>query len=145
MPSWTTCASKFPPTSSGLPSWSLWSGSAPASTPPLKVGFNKAFGYYISISRAKADQAPDDYIRKQTLTNEERYITPELKERGSSGLQLRVRNQHPGIRHLQPAAGAGGGPCGADPQSCRRRRRRRCALRSGGSGHLSGLLLPRDG
>jgi DNA mismatch repair protein MutS len=47
----------------------------------LKVGFNKAFGYYISISRARADQAPSDYIRKQTLTNEERYITPELKER----------------------------------------------------------------
>ncbi|NJK41085.1 MAG: DNA mismatch repair protein MutS [Acaryochloridaceae cyanobacterium SU_2_1] len=47
----------------------------------LKVGFNKASGYYISISRAKAEQAPSDYIRKQTLTNEERYITPELKER----------------------------------------------------------------
>ncbi|MBW4551362.1 MAG: DNA mismatch repair protein MutS [Aphanocapsa sp. GSE-SYN-MK-11-07L] len=46
----------------------------------LKVGFNKAFGYYISISRLKSDQAPADYIRKQTLTNEERYITPELKE-----------------------------------------------------------------
>ncbi len=49
--------------------------------PTLKVGFNKAFGYYISISRGKAELAPDDYIRKQTLTNEERYITPELKER----------------------------------------------------------------
>ncbi len=49
----------------------------------LKVGFNKAFGYYISISRGKAHQAPDDYIRKQTLTNEERYITPDLKERES--------------------------------------------------------------
>ncbi|MGB3534906.1 MAG: DNA mismatch repair protein MutS [Microcoleaceae cyanobacterium] len=49
--------------------------------PTLKVGFNKAFGYYISITRAKSDLAPDDYIRKQTLTNEERYITPELKER----------------------------------------------------------------
>jgi DNA mismatch repair protein MutS len=47
----------------------------------LKVGFNKTFGYYISISRMKADLVPDDYIRKQTLTNEERYITPELKER----------------------------------------------------------------
>jgi DNA mismatch repair protein MutS len=47
----------------------------------LKVGFNKAFGYYISISRAKTNSAPKDYIRKQTLTNEERYITPELKER----------------------------------------------------------------
>lgn len=47
----------------------------------LKVGFNKAFGYYISISRGKSNQAPKDYIRKQTLTNEERYITPDLKER----------------------------------------------------------------
>ncbi|MCG9891996.1 MAG: DNA mismatch repair protein MutS [Thermosynechococcaceae cyanobacterium MS004] len=47
----------------------------------LKVGFTKAFGYYLSISRAKSIQAPADYIRKQTLTNEERYITPELKER----------------------------------------------------------------
>jgi DNA mismatch repair protein MutS len=47
----------------------------------LKVGFNKAFGYYISISRGKSNQAPSDYIRKQTLTNEERYITPDLKER----------------------------------------------------------------
>jgi len=45
----------------------------------LKVGFNKAFGYYISISRAKTNQAPKHYTRKQTLTNEERYITPELK------------------------------------------------------------------
>jgi DNA mismatch repair protein MutS len=46
----------------------------------LKVGYNKAFGYYLSVSRAKADQVPSEYIRKQTLTNEERYITPELKE-----------------------------------------------------------------
>jgi DNA mismatch repair protein MutS len=47
----------------------------------LKVGFNKTFGYYISISRGKANQAPQDYIRKQTLTNEERYVTQELKDR----------------------------------------------------------------
>ena len=47
----------------------------------LKVGFNKTFGYYIGVSRSKQDQVPDDYIRKQTLTNEERYITAELKER----------------------------------------------------------------
>ncbi|MGB3767533.1 MAG: DNA mismatch repair protein MutS, partial [Phormidesmis sp.] len=46
----------------------------------LKVGYTKAFGYYISISRSKSDQAPTDYVRKQTLTNEERYITPELKD-----------------------------------------------------------------
>ncbi|MEN9277552.1 MAG: DNA mismatch repair protein MutS, partial [Thermostichus sp. DG_1_5_bins_95] len=49
--------------------------------PTLKVGFNKAFGYYLSISRAKANQVPEHYIRKQTLTNEERFITPELKEK----------------------------------------------------------------
>lgn len=49
--------------------------------PTLKVGFNKAFGYYFSISRAKAHQVPKEYIRKQTLTNEERFITPELKEK----------------------------------------------------------------
>ncbi|PSN14383.1 DNA mismatch repair protein MutS, partial [filamentous cyanobacterium CCP5] len=57
----------------------------------LKVGFNKAFGYYLSISRARADQAPDDYIRKQTLTNEERYITPELKERESRVFNLEAQ------------------------------------------------------
>ena len=48
--------------------------------PTLKVGFNKVFGYYIEITRANSHLAPDDYIRKQTLTNAERYITPELKE-----------------------------------------------------------------
>ncbi len=46
----------------------------------LKVGYTKAFGYYISISRSKSDQAPSDYTRKQTLTNEERYITDDLKK-----------------------------------------------------------------
>ncbi|PIG92697.1 DNA mismatch repair protein MutS [Gloeocapsopsis sp. IPPAS B-1203] len=57
--------------------------------PTLKVGYNKTFGYYISISRSKADQVPKHYIRKQTLTNEERYITPELKERESRILSAR--------------------------------------------------------
>ncbi|MUL37974.1 DNA mismatch repair protein MutS [Gloeocapsopsis sp. AAB1 = 1H9] len=57
--------------------------------PTLKVGYNKTFGYYISISRSKADQVPNHYIRKQTLTNEERYITPELKERESRILSAR--------------------------------------------------------
>ncbi|BFM40518.1 DNA mismatch repair protein MutS [Synechocystis sp. LKSZ1] len=49
----------------------------------LKVGYNKTFGYYLSLPRSKAEQVPDNYIRKQTLVNEERYITPELKERES--------------------------------------------------------------
>jgi DNA mismatch repair protein MutS len=46
----------------------------------LKVSFNKVFGYYIEVTKANAKLVPDDYIRKQTLTNAERYITPELKE-----------------------------------------------------------------
>ncbi len=46
----------------------------------LKIGFNKVFGYYIEVSRARLEQVPEDYERKQTLANAERYITPELKE-----------------------------------------------------------------
>ncbi len=46
----------------------------------LKVGYNKVFGYYIEISRGAADKAPAHYIRKQTLVNAERFITPEMKE-----------------------------------------------------------------
>jgi DNA mismatch repair protein MutS len=46
----------------------------------LKVGYNKVFGYYIEITRANAELAPAEYIRKQTLVNAERYITPEMKE-----------------------------------------------------------------
>jgi DNA mismatch repair protein MutS len=46
----------------------------------LKVGFNKVFGYYLEVTRANADRVPEDYQRKQTLANAERYVTPELKE-----------------------------------------------------------------
>lgn len=46
----------------------------------LKVGYNKVFGYYIEISAGQAANAPREYIRKQTLVNAERYITPEMKE-----------------------------------------------------------------
>ncbi|HXZ03778.1 MAG TPA: DNA mismatch repair protein MutS, partial [Ktedonobacteraceae bacterium] len=46
----------------------------------LRVGFNKVFGYYIEVSNGKLDQIPTNYIRRQTLTNAERFITPELKE-----------------------------------------------------------------
>ncbi len=46
----------------------------------LKVGYNKIFGYYIEVTRANAELVPDEYIRKQTLVNAERYITPEMKE-----------------------------------------------------------------
>ena len=46
----------------------------------LKVSYNRVFGYYIEVSKSFVDQVPDTYIRKQTLTNCERYITQELKE-----------------------------------------------------------------
>jgi DNA mismatch repair protein MutS len=46
----------------------------------LKVSYNRVFGYYIEISHANKDKVPEDYMRKQTLVNNERYITPELKE-----------------------------------------------------------------
>lgn len=46
----------------------------------LKVGYNRVHGYYIEISRLHSDQAPAEYIRRQTLKNAERFITPELKE-----------------------------------------------------------------
>lgn len=46
----------------------------------IKVSFNKVFGYYIEVTKAHTDKIPDDYVRKQTLVNAERYITPELKE-----------------------------------------------------------------
>lgn len=48
--------------------------------PSLKVSYNKVFGYYIEISNAHKEKVPANYIRKQTLVNSERYITPELKE-----------------------------------------------------------------
>jgi DNA mismatch repair protein MutS len=62
----------------------------------LKVGYNKTFGYYISLPRSKAEQAPDNYLRKQTLTNEERYITSELKER-----ETRILTAKDDLHHLE--------------------------------------------
>ncbi len=62
----------------------------------LKVGYTKAFGYYISISRSKADLAPTNYTRKQTLTNEERYITTELKD-----CEARLNNLNEQIHQLE--------------------------------------------
>ncbi|MDM1717843.1 DNA mismatch repair protein MutS [Acinetobacter towneri] len=47
--------------------------------PTLKIGYNRVSGYYIELTRAQAEQAPEHYIRRQTLKNAERYITPELK------------------------------------------------------------------
>ena len=46
----------------------------------LKIGFNSVFGYYLEVTHAHKEKVPSNWIRKQTLTNAERYITPELKE-----------------------------------------------------------------
>ncbi|ROS01018.1 DNA mismatch repair protein MutS [Sinobacterium caligoides] len=57
----------------------------------LKVGFNRVHGYYIEISRLQSDKAPAEYIRRQTLKNAERFITPELKEFEDKALSAKSR------------------------------------------------------
>jgi len=57
----------------------------------LKVGYNKVFGYYIEVSHANQSLVPENYIRKQTLVNAERFITPELKEHEGRILQAEER------------------------------------------------------
>jgi DNA mismatch repair protein MutS len=57
----------------------------------LKVRYNKVFGYYIEVSKANLGAVPDNYVRKQTLTNAERFITPELKEQEARILSAKDR------------------------------------------------------
>ena len=57
----------------------------------LKVGYNRVFGYYIEVSNPNLPQVPDDYIRKQTLVNAERFFTPQLKEYESLILNAQER------------------------------------------------------
>tara|TARA_R100001129_G_scaffold182904_2_gene164242 strand:- start:2668 stop:5319 length:2652 start_codon:yes stop_codon:yes gene_type:complete len=58
----------------------------------LKVGYNRVHGYYIEITRTQSGQAPVDYIRRQTLKNAERFITPELKEFEDKALSAKSRS-----------------------------------------------------
>ena len=58
----------------------------------LKVGYNRVHGYFIEISRGQSDNAPIDYIRRQTLKNAERFITPELKEFEDRALSAKSRS-----------------------------------------------------
>jgi len=58
----------------------------------LKISYNNVFGYYLEISRANLHLVPQDYIRKQTLANAERFITPELKEMESKVLSAQERS-----------------------------------------------------
>nr|MBN1229838.1 DNA mismatch repair protein MutS [Anaerolineae bacterium] len=62
----------------------------------LKVGYNKVFGYYIEVTRANTDLVPDDYMRKQTLVNAERYITSQMKE-----VEVRLLNAEEEIHTLE--------------------------------------------
>jgi len=57
----------------------------------LKVGYNKVFGYYIEITKNNSHLAPENYIRKQTLTNAERYVTAELKQKEDDILNAQTR------------------------------------------------------
>lgn len=91
--------------------------------PNLKVGFNRVFGYYIEVSKARGGETPPTYVRKQTLVNAERYITPELKEQEEKilGAEEKIRQleeelflevraataaEGPAIRRLGEAAAA---------------------------------------
>ena len=62
----------------------------------LKVGFNRVFGYYIEVTHAHGERVPPEYVRKQTLKNAERYITPQLKE-----YETRVLNADERARDLE--------------------------------------------
>jgi DNA mismatch repair protein MutS len=59
----------------------------------LKIGYNRVFGYYLEITKANRANVPDDYERRQTLVNAERYVTPELKERESDILGAEERSK----------------------------------------------------
>ena len=61
--------------------------------PGLKIGFNSVFGYFIEVPRGQVDRVPEEYVRKQTVKNAERYITPELKEFEAKVLKAEERGQ----------------------------------------------------
>ena len=65
--------------------------------PSLKIGFNKVFGYYLEVTGTHLSKVPDDYIRKQTLKNQERFVTPELKEYEDK--VLRAEEQSRALEH----------------------------------------------
>jgi DNA mismatch repair protein MutS len=58
----------------------------------LRIRYNKVFGYFIEVSKSYLDRIPEDYVKKQTLANSERFITPELKEKESQILSARERS-----------------------------------------------------
>jgi DNA mismatch repair protein MutS len=97
----------------------------------LKVGYNRVHGYFIELPSKQADQAPIDYIRRQTLKGAERFITPELKEFEDKALSAKSRalarkrcSTKPARRPDQPVGAAAGhrrrpGRAGRAEQPCR--------------------------
>ena len=57
----------------------------------LKLQYHRSFGYFLAVNKSKAINVPDHWIRRQTLTNEERFVTPGLKEREGKIFQVRAR------------------------------------------------------
>ena len=88
--------------------------------PSLKVGFNKVFGYYIEVTNAHRDKVPASYIRKQTLKNAERYITPELKEYEEKVLSADEKSQELEYELFLELRGPGAGRCAATAGDRRR-------------------------
>ncbi|MFP5288977.1 MAG: DNA mismatch repair protein MutS, partial [Thermoanaerobaculia bacterium] len=67
----------------------------------LKIRYNKVFGYYLEITKANQTRVPSDYIRKQTLVNAERYVTPEIKELEEQILSAEERQIHLEAEHFR--------------------------------------------
>jgi len=79
----------------------------------LKVGFNRVFGYYVEVGHAHHDAVPDDYVRKQTVTGGDRYLTPELKEREATVLNAQrdaLAREQEILRGLVEAVAGAAGP-----------------------------------
>ena len=74
----------------------------------LKIAYNNVFGYYLEVSRANLHLVPQDYIRKQTLANAERFITPELKEMEARVISAQDRSIALEQEIFAAAAGRGG-------------------------------------
>ena len=113
--------------------------------PKLKIGYNHVFGYFIEVSNSYKSMVPETYIRKQTLTSGERYITQELKELESKILGAHERLialEHRLFSELLESIGA---PAGPHPAHGQRRGRAGCAGRSGAGGGGKQLLPPRCG
>ena len=66
----------------------------------LKVGYNRVFGYYLEVTRSFYDKIPENYIRKQTLANAERFITPELKDMENLVLNAEAKINKIGRAHV---------------------------------------------